>query len=394
MLVKVQFKSRFKPYNYGGNEYTYDCDLDVSVGDVVTVPAGIGENGTGVARVSEINVDETSVPPDVLCRLKKVIGWANYEQTLIPDEQQEIPSLPEVQFAENIIVIKQLPIIEDQLRTLRESVENKVHEALSLAVTEDTVKAVKTVRAALNKEYKDLEERRKQVKLAILEPYDRFEATYRECIGNLYTDADRQLKEKIDAVEDGVKEQKRSALKAYYEEYRASVYLSGEPMADFDRWCTKVNKSASDKSLRDAAKVYLDGLRGDLDSIATMDNAEEILVEYKACRELSKAISTVNERNRRKEEERKRMADAAAERAAREATEREAAERLRAAAAAALPEPLEPPVEAAPTKAEPDPNQVFKVVGPFVLKNVTRAQVIKFKEFLIQEGIEYGKYNK
>ena len=388
MLVKVQFKSRFKPYNYGGNEYTYDCDLDVSVGDVVTVPVGIGENGTGVARVSEINVDETSVPPDVLCRLKKVTGWANYEQTLIPDEQQEMPTLPEVQFAENIIVIKQLPIIEDQLRTLRESVENKVHEALSLAVTEDTVKAVKTVRAALNKEYKDLEERRKQVKLAILEPYDRFEATYRECIGNLYTDADRQLKEKIDAVEDGVKEQKRSALKAYYEEYRASVYLSGEPMADFDRWCTKVNKSASDKSLRDAAKVYLDGLRGDLDSIATMENADEILVEYKACRELSKAISTVNDRIRKKEEERKRMADAAAERAAREAREREAREKVEAAAKV---KPVEPPVEVQ-KPAAPEEQPAAEKVFPrftFTVINATRSQLIKVREFMKQEGIQY-----
>lgn len=385
MLIKVQFKSRFKPDTYGGTEYTYRCDLDVNVGDIVTVPAG---SGTGVARVTEINVKETSVPSNVLPLLKDVVGWANYEQTLFNDEAPESPAIPEIEFAENIIVIKQLPIIEDQLRSLRQQVEEKVNEALSLAVTEDTVKAVKTVRAALNKEYKDLEARRKQVKLAILEPYDRFEATYRECIGNLYTDADRQLKEKIDAVENGVKEQKRSVLRSYFEEYRKSVYLSGEPMADFDGWCTKINKSASDKTLRDAAKAFLDGLRSDLDSIATMQNAEEILVEYKACRELSKAISTINERTRRKEEERKRMADAAAERAIQEAREQEAAEKVRAAAAAAQPEPLAPPVEAPQPVPEKDPNQVFPKAA-FTLYNVKRYQLAYIKNYLIQEGIEY-----
>lgn len=385
MLVKVQFKSRFKPDTYGGTEYTYRCDLDVNVGDIVTVPAG---SGTGVARVTEINVKETSVPSNVLPLLKDVIGWANYEQTLFNDETQESPAIPEIEFAENIIVIKQLPIIEDQLRSLNEAVKKKVDEALSLAVTEETVAVVKDVRAALRKEYADLEARRKQVKQKILEPYDRFEETYKEEVGNLYTDADQKLKEKIDAVENDVKERKRSALKSYFEEYRASVYLSGEPMADFDRWCTKVNKSASDKSLRDAAKVFLDGLRSDLDSIATMQNAEEILVEYKSCRELSKAISTVNDRIRKKEEERKRMAEAAAERAAREAREREAAEKVRAAAAAAQPEPLAPPVETPKPVPEKDPNQVFPKAA-FTLYNVKRYQLAYIKNYLIQEGIEY-----
>ena len=41
--------------------------------------------------------------------------------------------------------------------------------------------------------------------------------------------------------------------------------------------------------------------------------------------------------------------------------------------------------------SEKDPNELFPVVGPFVLRNVTRAQVIKFKQFLNQEGSQYGK---
>lgn len=396
MFVNVQFQNRFKPGDYTQKEYTYRCDFPVQVGDMVEVPVSTqaGEVAKTV-RVSAVDVPEYAISAEASRNMRSVIRPAEYDETLFDQDQQAEPvNLPEVSLSGDIIVIRQLPVIEDQLRSLRATVEHKVSEALSLAVTEDTVKAVKTVRAALNKEYKDLEARRKQVKLAILEPYDRFEATYRECIGDLYTEADQKLREKIDAVENGVKEQKREALREYFEEYRRSVYLAGEPMADFDAWCGKVNKTASDKSLRTAAKAFLDGLRSDLDSIATMENADEIFVEYKVCRELSKAISTVNERARLKEEERRRRADEAAERAAREAREREAMAKVEAAAAAARPEPLAPPVEApapAPAASRPvDPDKVYPKVN-FSVFNVTRRQLEKLVNFMKEEGINYGK---
>ncbi len=393
MLVQCKFKSKFND-EFAGRAYTYKCDYDAKVGDIVKVPAGSGE---GIAKIVEINVLEYSVKSDVFPLLKTVIGPAEYEDSLFAEtDAAELPALPETEIADNIIVIRQLPIIEDQLRELRATVEEKVKEALSLAVTDETVKAVKDVRAALNKEYKALEDRRKQVKLAILEPYDRFEVTYRECIGNLYSDADNKLKEKIDAVENGVKNAKREALQRYYEEYRATLNLTDEPISDFEGWNIKVNKTASDTVLRRAAEAYLTRIRSDLNTIAGMEHAEEILVEYKACRDLSLAISTVNERHRLAEEERKRWEEKAARKAEQEAREKEALEKVEAAVAKA--EPAAPPVEVKtpeePAKPEKDPNEIFKVVGPFVLLNVTRAQVIKFKEFLNQEGIQYGKYSK
>ena len=75
MLIKCQFKSRFRPDSYSEKEYTYRCSFDVNVGDIVKVPAG---DGTGVARVSAVNVKETAVPSNVLPLLKEVIGPAEY----------------------------------------------------------------------------------------------------------------------------------------------------------------------------------------------------------------------------------------------------------------------------------------------------------------------------
>lgn len=383
MIIQCQYKNS-RGDGWMQKTYAYRCEFPVQVGDLVDVP---NKDGTKTVRVAEINVPETSIASNVLPLLKTVIGPAEYDGTLFDGQEGEnVPALPDIDFAENIIVIRQLPIIEDQLRSLRTEVEAKVNEALSLAVTEDTVKVVKSVRASLNKEAAELDARRKQVKLAILEPYDRFEATYRENIGDLYKEADAKLKEKIDAVENSIKDAKKASLRAYFEEYRASIDLQDEEMAAFEKWPVNITKTESEKSLRTRAKAFLDLIAKDLMAIRSMPIADEVLVEYRMYGDLAKAVANVNERHRLQEEAKKRREAEAAAKAEREAREREAAEKVQAAIQKA-PEPLAPPVQ----KPEKDPNELFPVVGPFVLRNVTRAQVIKFKQFLNQEGIQYGK---
>ena len=62
---------------------------------------------------------------------------------------------------QELIVIKQLPIIEEQLKTLSEEIDKKVTDATALVCTEETIKQVKTTRADLNKQFAELEEKRK-----------------------------------------------------------------------------------------------------------------------------------------------------------------------------------------------------------------------------------------
>ena len=56
---------------------------------------------------------------------------------------------------QELIVVKQLPIIQEQLKQLSEEIDEKVNSAKGLVYTEETVKEVKQVRADLNKEFKD-----------------------------------------------------------------------------------------------------------------------------------------------------------------------------------------------------------------------------------------------
>ena len=87
---------------------------------------------------------------------------------------------------QDLIVVKQLPVIEDQLIAVKESIETRVKEATSLICTEDNYKDVKKVRADLSKEYQEMETRRKAVKAAIIAPYDQFEKIYKDCVGDAY----------------------------------------------------------------------------------------------------------------------------------------------------------------------------------------------------------------
>ena len=58
---------------------------------------------------------------------------------------------------QELIIVKQLPIIEERLKGLSIEIDEKVKYAKSLVVSDETVKDVKKVRAELSKEFKELE---------------------------------------------------------------------------------------------------------------------------------------------------------------------------------------------------------------------------------------------
>ena len=180
----------------------------------------------------------------------------------------------------NLIVVKQLPIIEDQLRQVKTSIDERVAQVLALACTEATYKDVKKARAELNKEFQDLEARRREVKKAILAPYEAFEKLYKECAADAFTKADAELKAKIASVENGIKGAKRDEIVAFYNEYRASLNIP-EDIAPFDRCGINITMSDSLKKLQGQASLFLQNVSNDLRMIETLEHKDEVLVEYR-----------------------------------------------------------------------------------------------------------------
>lgn len=205
-----------------------------------------------------------------------------------------------------IIEVKQLPIIVEQLQTIKADVTARVDDALSLACTEETVKAVKKARSDLNNEFENYEKRRKEVKKEIMSPYEKFEAIYKDCVTDIFEKADKELKAKISEVENGVKERKTAEVKEYFIEYAQSRNID---FLTFEMSGVKVGLSDSLKKLKEQTKAFIDRVSDDLNLIETQEHSTEILVEYKKSLSVSSAITTVVERYKAIEAEKEREAE-------------------------------------------------------------------------------------
>ena len=160
-----------------------------------------------------------------------------------------------------LIIVKQLPVIEEHLLALKAEIEEKTARAMNLVCTEDTVKEIKGVRSDLNKEFTELETQRKFVKEQVMKPYEAFESIYKDCVSNIYKKADTDLKSKIDEVEEGLKKEKSEKVVEYFNEYLQSKEID---FVTFESAGIKVGMSDSLKSLKDQAKKFIDKICEDI----------------------------------------------------------------------------------------------------------------------------------
>ena len=280
--------------------------------------------------------------------------------------------------ANELIRVVQLPVIEEQLRAMKEQVDQKVSDALSLVCTDETLSTVKEVRASLNKDFKALEEQRKAVKRSVMGPYEAFEKVYKECVSDAFNRADYELKGKISDVENAIKGACEEEMRAYFSELAAAEHVE---WLKYEWAGVKVDMaSARQKShakIREQIAAFVVRVSQDVITISGMEDAEEIMAEYRQCLDLGRALGTVQERHQRIEEERRSAGERKAVLDARQA----AVEKVEAAVPPAA---LEPPV-AAPAASQ-DEEKVYKCA--FTVR-ATKSQLKRLKEFLNQEGIQY-----
>lgn len=262
-----------------------------------------------------------------------------------------------------LIIVKQIPIIEERLRSVKEQVESRVQTALNEALSGDSIKQAKEIRAKLRKEFQQLEERRKDVKSQVLAPYNQFDATYKDCISETYQTADAALKKIIDDGERTIKQQCEDGLREYFAELCAASHL------DFLRYeqagVTVDMASATAKTpkkLREALKQFVADVSQNIDLIDTMDDATEIMVEYKRTLNLGTSVATVHDRHRRIEAEQA----AAAQREEAMAQETEAVHRVQNFAP---PVEIEQPKMASVTFTVTDTVDRLKILKQFIVSN-------------------------
>lgn len=267
-----------------------------------------------------------------------------------------------------LIQVVQLPVIEEHLRTLKSCWEQRAADAESMVCTEKTIQTVKAFRAEMRKEFDEVETLRKAAKQAVMEPYDRFEAAYKECITTAFRRADNACSSKVFEVENDMKRRCEDGLRDYFAELCAVYHLD---WLTYERAGIKVDiasaKAKTPKKLREQLAAFVTQVRDSVDCIANLENADEIMVEFQQTLNSTDAIRTVLDRHQRIE----------AERAAQESRK---AEQKREADMVRRVEALAPPVV---TEA-PEP-----IVKCTFTVHATKPQLRKLKEFLNMEGIKY-----
>ena len=199
-----------------------------------------------------------------------------------------------------LIAVKQLPIIEERLKDLSVEIDRQVTEALNLAVTPETVKTVKEVRAGLNKQFNELENQRKNVKNLILEPYNQFDRIYKQYVSVRFSEADAELKRKINSVEEGLKKEKEAELRDYFRELADSLHL---PWLDYERGRFNVTLSKSMKAMKQEVSTFVERVHSDVQAISVMTDSAKIMSEYKLYLRLGEAVETVKMRREAEERE-------------------------------------------------------------------------------------------
>lgn len=218
-----------------------------------------------------------------------------------PGELIQTEAVPE----ERLIVVRQLPVIEEHLRAIKEATIQRTAAALSMVCCEETLQSVKNARTELRKEFDNLETQRKQVKAAVLAPYEQFEAVYKDCVSNPFKQADAALQQKIAAVENGIKEACENGLREYFAELCEANNLD---FLRYEQAGIKVDLSSAraktPTKLRGQLEQFVVGVACDVRLIAKMDDAEEIMVEYKRSLSVAKSVAAVQERHHQVEAER------------------------------------------------------------------------------------------
>ena len=285
---------------------------------------------------------------------------------------------------------------------LEAAVRAKIAGYENVVYTEENIKTAKNDRAELNKLIKAIEERRKQVKNIINEPYAVFEAELKE-ITALINEPVALIDQQVKAFEEKQKEEKKAAIKATYDENIGDLaeVLPFEKIFD-RRYLNQTYKLAT------AQKEIVDNKRlADLEEKLEADKrrkAEEE-AERKRQEEIRKQKEAEEQAKREAEEEERKAAEAKkAQEAAAEVEQTEPQSEIgkviesiersafsQAIAREAQAAPTEQAVDPFAPKEEPKQEKKYRVR---FFADGTKEQLGKLIAFMNENNIKYGKIAK
>lgn len=203
---------------------------------------------------------------------------------------------------EIIAKIKSVGEIESNMKDVKGYVENLNNYYKNVTFTEETMIQAKDEKSKVNKFKKQVSDYRKDIIAEYNKPIKVFEQTAKET-EQLLTETYNTINQQVANYENKQKQEKEQEIKDYFEEYKASNNID---FITYEQARINVTLSASKKSLKEQAKAFIDKIVDDLNLIETQEHKAEILVEYKQTLNVSNAITTVTNRFKAIEEEKKK----------------------------------------------------------------------------------------
>lgn len=211
-----------------------------------------------------------------------------------------------------LIVVTQLPVIEEReerLPSMKADVDALVLEGLSMVCTGETIQSVKAKRSEIRKKCSQIKYSLKDAEEYILKPFRSIEQYCKEQLLSPLQDADEKLKVSISEFEDGIiKRQCEEGLRDYFAELCAVHHLD---WLTYERAGIKVDmasaKAKTPSKLRKQLMEFVVGVADSVDRISALEDASEIMAEYKRTLNAADAVYTVQERHRRIEDQKKEL---------------------------------------------------------------------------------------
>lgn len=199
-----------------------------------------------------------------------------------------------------LIKVEQLPKIFSQLEIIGEAIDEKLEGIDDLKCTAKNKKEVKSKRTEINNMKKVMEDKRIEIKNAIMEKYDIFNEKYEKEVKTKLENASNILTDKINEIEDGQKQEKRETIEEFANNYIIDKNLEG--LVTFEQLNINITLTASEKSLKDEVLRKLEKIETDLKLIKLEENySDEILIEYKKTFDLTKSKLEVINRHKQLE---------------------------------------------------------------------------------------------
>jgi hypothetical protein len=206
--------------------------------------------------------------------------------------ETELTTLP-------VLECTQVPIIVQNLMDMAASYQAKKDYIATLPRDDEGMKEVKALRAEARKEFEELDQKRKEVKQKVMEPYNKAETIFKSFVTTPFNALDNSCREFVDTVEGEMKARCENELREYFSELCA---VKGIHWLPWEKLGIKVDMATArlkePKKAMETIKTKVEKVCADLDTISRdfKGDSAEYLAEYESCLDVSEASRRVNAR--------------------------------------------------------------------------------------------------